>query len=310
MSTNGQPNTHQSAQSGRSRVEAQWLDYEPKSHTMSWMVSYADIMTIILTFFVLLLSISSIAQNKFDLLVESMTGRQVGNLREVKARIDEVVEHQSLGGQVGTKIDEDGLKVEFANALLFDSGQAELNPKAAEILEPISAHLVENLEPQYGITIEGYTDDIPISNGRYQSNWELSTNRAIHVMKRLQQAGLGAKRMSVQGFADTRSATDVDLHDTTAVESLSAEERAKARAANRRVVLRIHPLGADIVEDVIKDVADNAAPEDVTDAEQDPNAVQADPSAVQADSDAAQEDSHAVQQDKPRPAKSSHEPKD
>ncbi len=207
------------------------------------MVSYADIMTIILTFFVLLLSIATITQNKFDMLVESFTGRKIGNLQKVKKEIDEVVEYQALAGQISTRIDEDGLKVEFANALLFDSGEATLHEQAAEVLEPIGQHLVEDLEPHYGVTIEGYTDDVPIANGRFNSNWELSTSRAIDVMKRLREAGMESERMSIQGFADTRAATDVDLHDPEQVEELSAEELDEIRAANRRVVLRIHPLG-------------------------------------------------------------------
>lgn len=213
----------------------------------AWIISYADLMTIILTFMILLLSISTIAQTKFDLLVESLTGQKVGNLQEVKVKIDEVVKRESLGAEVTTNIDERGLTIQFSNALLFNSGEAELTDRAIAVFEPISKHLVHDLEPQYGLIIEGYTDDVPISNSRYQSNWELSTSRAIHVMHKLVEEGLDRQRLSVMGFADTRAATEVDLHDAASIAAMSDEELDKARAANRRVVIRIDRLHEDVL---------------------------------------------------------------
>ena len=94
--------------------------------TSSWIVSYSDIMTIILTFFILLLSISTIAQTKYELIVQAFTGEKAGNLTEVEQEIKEVIEEQGLSGEVKTKLDMDGLKVSFSNALLFASGEAKL----------------------------------------------------------------------------------------------------------------------------------------------------------------------------------------
>lgn len=216
-----------------------------------WIISYADLMTIILTFMILLLSISTIAQTKFDLLVEALTGQKVGNLQEVKIKIDEVVQRESLGAEVMTNIDDRGLTIEFSNALLFESGEAELTERANAVFEPIARHLVHDLEPAYGLVIEGYTDDVPISNTRYKSNWELSTSRAIHVMEKLAEEGLERRRMSVQGFADTRAATTVDLLDADQVASLTVSELQEARAANRRVVIRIDRLHADVLERIL-----------------------------------------------------------
>ena len=220
----------------------QFLAFDPSSHKVGWVLSYADMMTIILTFMILLLSISTIAQTRFDLLVEALTGQKVGNLQQVKIKIDKVIKQEQLGGEVSTKIDEHGLKIEFSNALLFPSGEADLTERGNAVFEPIAHHLVADLEPAYGLVVEGYTDDVPISNSRYHSNWELSTSRAIHVMRRLTELGLDRRRMSVQGFADTRAATDVDLHDGEELARLSPDEIDRARAANRRVVIRIDRL--------------------------------------------------------------------
>ncbi|TXD36884.1 OmpA family protein [Lujinxingia vulgaris] len=218
-----------------------------------WLVSYADMMTILLTFMILLLSISTIAQTKYDLLVQAFTGSRAGNLHEVQEKIDRVIEEQALGGEVQTLLDDEGLKIQFSNALLFNSGSAELLPRALEVFGPIERHLVDDLGPTYGLVIEGYTDDVPVVSGRYRSNWELSTSRAIHVMERLAAAGLDRRRMSVQGFADTRPATEVDLYDTTTVDALDEAALNEVRGANRRVVIRIDALDPDLVQRLYPD---------------------------------------------------------
>lgn len=224
------------------------LDVEVSSHTGGWIVSYADMMTIILTFFILLLSISTIAQTKYELLVQAFTGERAGNLMEVKEQIDRIIEEQRLGGEIATNMDANGLAIEFSNALLFNSGEAELKASAEVVFAPIERHLVEDLEPQYGLVIEGYTDDVPISNGRFRSNWDLSASRAIHVMERMQRAGMDSRRISIKGYANTRPATEVDISDPAALARLSPEALEAARAANRRVIIRIDALAPEVVE--------------------------------------------------------------
>ncbi len=224
-------------------------DEEEKN--IGWMISYADMMTIILTFMILLLSISTIAQTKYDLLIQAFTGERLGNLHEVQDTIDQIVEERTLTGEVRTFLDDDGLKIEFSNALLFESGSAELRPEAEEVFGPIRLHLAEKLGPNYGLVIQGYTDDVPIASGRFRSNWELSTSRAIHVMEELAAAGLDKRRMSVEGFADTRPATDIDLLDEGHLATLTPEELEEARSANRRVVIRIDTLPAERIEHIL-----------------------------------------------------------
>lgn len=236
--------------SSRKYFGAVFVDAEEPVNKAGWVISYADMMTIILTFMILLLSISTIAQTKFDLLIEALTGQKVGNLQEVKIKIDDVIKKESLGAEVMTNIDDRGLTIEFSNALLFESGDADLTERASSVFDPIGKHLVEDLEPAYGLVIEGYTDDVPISNAKFSSNWELSSSRAIHVMERLVEEGLEPRRLSVQGFADTRAATSVDLHDEEKIANLSDEELQDARAANRRVVIRIDKLHEDVLKQI------------------------------------------------------------
>jgi chemotaxis protein MotB len=213
----------------------------------AWIVTYADIMTIILTFFILLLSMSTIAQTKYELLVQAFTGEKAGNLRDVKEDIDKMIEEQGLTGEIKTQLDLNGLKIEFSNALLFASGEAELTERAIAAMAPIERHLVNALDAQYGLVIEGYTDDVPIRNARYRSNWELSTSRAIHVMERLVLAGMDRRRISVQGFADTRAATEAEIATEAGRAQLAPAELEAARAANRRVVIRVDALPPELL---------------------------------------------------------------
>lgn len=234
----------------RKHMDIDRFALEKSSHTGGWIVSYADMMTIILTFFILLLSISTIAQTKYELLVQAFTGEKAGNLMEVKEKIDKVIEEQRLGGEISTKMDKDGLVIEFSNALLFTSGEADLKAGAEVAFAPIERHLVDDLEPHYGLVIEGYTDDVPISTRRFASNWELSSSRAIHVMERLNQAGLDPRRISVKGYANTRPATDIDITDPAALSTLSPDELATVRAANRRVIIRVDALDLEVLQRV------------------------------------------------------------
>ena len=231
----------------RGMLDIDVVDFEESDAQGSWIVSYADMMTIILTFFILLLSISTIAQTKYELLVQAFTGDRAGNLNEVKEEIDKIIEEQNLGGEISTQLDADGLTIEFSNALLFNSGDAKLKTDADKVFVPIEKHLISSLEQTYGLVIEGYTDDVPIKNKRFESNWDLSASRAIHVMERLRDAGLDARRLSVKGYANTRPATEVDISDPAALAKLSPTELAEVRAANRRVIIRIDALAPEVL---------------------------------------------------------------
>ncbi len=234
-----------------------WLGQQRYNDTdrgprVAWMVTYADMMTIILTFMILLLSISTIAQTKYEVIVEQFTGERVGNLHDVQEAIDEIIAAAELDSDVDTDLDDDGLTVEFSDALLFPTGSDELRDEALPVFEPIRVHLAEELDPHYGIIVEGYTDDVPIHSGRFASNWELSAARAIHVKERLEDAGVDPRRLSIEGYADTRPATDVDLLHEETVAELDDDKLEEVRSANRRVVIRIDTMPAERIEQLME----------------------------------------------------------
>ena len=116
------------------------------------------------------------------------------------AEVDAYVEQAGLHGKVSTREDADGLAIEFKDALLFDSASAELRSEGAGTLEAVARKIAEL--PTRSVLIEGHTDDVPISTPRFASNWELSSQRAINVVKLLIEEGVPANRLAATGFGE------------------------------------------------------------------------------------------------------------
>jgi chemotaxis protein MotB len=208
------------------------------SNHMSWVLSYADIMTNILAFFVLLLAMSHVSASRYEELASAFGNRPIQNLEEVQRDLQGLANDLGVQQEVRVERTDGGLFIELENSILFESGQAELSQQSLSLLESIGRRLAAMLEDRYAVVVEGYTDDVPIHNSRFRSNWELSTSRAIFVMEELVGAGVPQNLISVQGFADTRARA----------RNAAGEEIESARASDRRVVLRVaeaRPVGEE-----------------------------------------------------------------
>jgi chemotaxis protein MotB len=191
-----------------------------------WLISYADMLTLLVGFFVLIIASVPLRRSSFERIAAALSSSQrPAPLEELREKVDKLVERSpELKDRVRTRDDAEGLGIEFKDALLFDSGSAALRPEARPAIDEI-AHLLREL-PARPVTIEGHTDDVPISTRDFHSNWELSSQRAINVLNALQSAGVGREHMSARALADTRPLeTQGNL-----------EQR---RTANRRVVIRV-----------------------------------------------------------------------
>ncbi len=199
----------------------------------SWLLPYVDVVSLLLAFLILALAMSKVNLHRFELLSAALTHKSAPpSLDALKEKIDQMIVSKGLTGQVKTVIDDDGLRMELKNALLFDSGQADITPAGRAAIDRMAA-LLPTIDDRYQIAIEGHTDDQPIHTVRYDSNWELSAARSISVLKLFTGAGIGAQRLSAQGYADTRPATPIAAgSDPTTL--------AHARSENRRVLIRIH----------------------------------------------------------------------
>ena len=209
-------------------------------NTDRWMVSYADFVTLLFCFFTAMFAISNIDTNKLGKFVESMRtafhesgirGNAFSVIEGVQVFVPTNVELESslkeaLGtllseskGDVHVTSDSRGVSVSIADKYFFESGSADLKGNHKDVLDKIASVL-----DQYSnlIRIEGHTDNIPISNRRFPSNWELSAARAINVAKYFMSShNIQPDRISTIGYSEYRP---VASNDTT-----------EGRAKNRRV---------------------------------------------------------------------------
>jgi len=205
-----------------------------------WPLSMADMMTNLLCFFVLLVSIATFDETKFSAAAEAMGeafGGKTNQATVTEQHLMQFEEAQSLAfvraafealfrpNENAIEIDErpDSLAVTIYGDNFFKKNSSILTNRANYVLERIA--IVTDQLP-FPITIEGHTDDKPPpSNSQYPTNWELSIARASVVTRYLIENGLPAKKAQAVGLASNRP--------------LESNETAEGRARNRRIVLLI-----------------------------------------------------------------------
>lgn len=209
------------------------LSYRDEEGDTGWLLPYVDVISLLLAFLILALAMSKVDAYRFELVSSMLARRQARpSLLVVKEQIDEAMRQQQLTGDVRTTLDEEGLRMEIRNALLFESGEAVITPRGQSAIDQVIA-LIPRLDQRYQIAIEGHTDDVPIHTARFDSNWDLSAARANNVLKSFLHAGVNPRRLSAQGYADTRPAEEPAA-------GLEGKALAEVRAENRRVVIRIY----------------------------------------------------------------------
>jgi chemotaxis protein MotB len=228
-----------------------------------WLVSYADFITLLFAFFVVLYATTYVDNKKVAQVSKAIRGgfqelgsfSSAGNngsipkvaklvndlstapvhgpprlpLSEVKKDLEKSLGDEIRKRQVDIRVVPDGLVVSLREVGFFNTGEAQLLPEA----EPVLTHIAQVLaEGGFQIRVEGHTDDVPIHNAHYQSNWELSTARATEVvLMMVQKCGFEADHLSVAGYAQYRP-----------VESNGTED---GRRKNRRVDLVIVSLPSE-----------------------------------------------------------------
>lgn len=197
---------------------------EDKNH---WMLSYSDIVTLLLCFFAMFFAISQVDTVKFEMISEYFSKSQKTPLHVLEKTVKALIVEHEMEDVVDVQLTPDGLELNFQNKILFDSGKAELKPKAFSILLALANILKTNEVKDRVIQVAGHTDTLPIvSSSLYPSNWELSTARASQVIRYFIDRGLRKERFEAIGYADTH---------------LREKENSNRRglAANRRVVLLV-----------------------------------------------------------------------
>lgn len=196
------------------------------------MLSYADLITNLLLFFVVLLTAASLSKGRMQQIVKSLSGTDApASLESIRKELDAKIAANQLHELVNATVTPDGLELSLNSGLVFDSGQAKIRP---ELVETVSSmlQLLAPYSAKYLFAVEGHTDSTPIVNGTtFPTNWELSSARAIVVRQRLEDVGIARARIRVEGYADTKPLPEDQL------DGLNAEQRL---ARHRRVVVRIY----------------------------------------------------------------------
>jgi chemotaxis protein MotB len=201
-------------------------------HEESWLLSYADLITNLLLFFVVLLTAANFSRLKMQQIAQSISGKESpASLESIRKEIEAQIAAKNLQDLVTTTVTDAGLEVSLNSGLVFDSGKAKIRPEFEETV----ASMLKELAPyssKYNFAVEGHTDSTPIvSGGLFASNWELSSARAIVVRQRLEEVGINRSRIRVEGYAETKPLPEQLL------KGLSEDERL---ARHRRVVVRIY----------------------------------------------------------------------
>lgn len=197
----------------------------------SWLISYLDMLTLILTLFALLLSFSSMKKPGAE--AENASPRQQphavprladilpasSGLKPQEEQLAESLQKLDLKGVEATP-GREGMTLRIDDRLLFSSGSAELTAGGKAVIGKLQPLLAEF---DGEVSIEGHTDDRPIMTDRFPSNWELSTGRAIAVLRHLASQGHPVDGLRAVGYADTQP--------------LASNDSEAGRAENRRVEL-------------------------------------------------------------------------
>jgi chemotaxis protein MotB len=235
----------------------------PEDHDNAerWLVSYADFMTLLFAFFVVMYAISSLNEGKYRVLSSAMVNafrsgapisvstnpsgsantmiqepvtkpishalkdskqNEQAKLANMSNDLRRVLAPLVKGGQVKITQTEKGVEIEIKDSALFQTGQAQPGAQSRAMLTQV-ANVLKTVDNS--VSVEGFTDDVPISTPVYPSNWELSAARAGSVVRLFQENGIDGERLVAVGRAANRP--------------VSANDTPEGRARNRRVSITV-----------------------------------------------------------------------
>jgi chemotaxis protein MotB len=203
----------------------------------NWLVTYSDLMTLLLAFFVLIVSISTIDQQKVEQVSQSMEGALTGQAVEtpfdsLDKELGSVVGSLDLESEVEVQKDALGVSIRFSSQSFFDSGSVEIKLDRKQVFMKIARTIMELDSLDYVVNVDGHTDDIPIRSAQFPSNWELSVGRAARVVRLFQNVGIPKEQLKASGFGDSRPIVPNRDENGNAIRENQAQ--------NRRVDVYVH----------------------------------------------------------------------
>lgn len=196
-----------------------------------WLWAYADLITNLLIFFVALLAATELSQVKLQEVAEKLSGKRTeDSLSSIQDQLQSEIKALNYQDIVRTDLTRDGLEISFDSGVMFPSGSAEIRSNYQEVMNTVMAKVVPYSQ-RYRFAIEGHTDARPLApQSKYESNWELSSARALEVRKKLAHTGIPQEKVRIESYASNKPIPNSKLA------GLSGEEM---QSRQRRVVIRI-----------------------------------------------------------------------
>lgn len=222
-----------------------------------WMTTFSDLMTLLLTFFILLFSFSNVNAQKFEDIANALQSILTGQgaitifesdstpgdapmeeitptsdeeaedisnkTKEIYKIVQNFIEEEGLEAEVTLRADRRGVIIDIKETILFDSGRAELKAESNRVLDKLTK-LINQFDNN--IIVEGHTDNVPMHNYKFPSNWELSVTRATTVVRYFtEERDIDPTRLSAAGYGEHRP--------------IAPNNNDENRALNRRVNILI-----------------------------------------------------------------------
>jgi chemotaxis protein MotB len=219
-------------------ADPRFQNSEEEGDSEDWMTTFADMVTLLLAFFVLLTAISKVDTVLFEQVKAGMA-KGIGKrdvdtpVTQLRKEMEEAIKSLKVQEEVGIGTDSQGVTLEFAASSFYQPGSAEIRDEAIPILNRVAATINADRYQGFQVEVQGHTDNTPISTPLYPSNWELSAARATRVVRFFEQAGTLASRMRAIGLADTAP----KVPNTGPY----GDPLPQNQEINRRIVVRIHP---------------------------------------------------------------------
>jgi chemotaxis protein MotB len=204
----------------------------------NWLISYADMMTLLCGFFIMLFSMAKLDEAKYDsfkeALVKQFGGEYTSATKEMAKFASEIIQELGVEQKAIVKSDINGVSIVFESTIFFETLSSDVTTQGKQILNKLIQSIKKRQDPagkQFKIVVEGHTDGRPITGGIYPSNWELSGARAARVIRMFLDQGFASDHLTAIGYADT--------HPHAPTRNSAGQWDEKALAQNRRVVIRI-----------------------------------------------------------------------
>jgi chemotaxis protein MotB len=243
------------------KVKPNWSKKKSDENVEDWMTTYGDMVTLLLTFFVMLASISKVEIPLYEQVAAGIQ-KEIGKketespIALMKIDLQDAIYSLQAEKEVVVGTDDRGVVLEFASTALYRPGSAEVKAEGLPLLGRMAETLNSPRYRGYLIEVEGHTDDDPIATAQFPSNWELSAGRATRVARTFIDFGVAHDRLKATGYAETRP-----LVPNRTADGIPIKEN---QAKNRRVIIRIYPKDFDVRKDNLprvtaQELADSAA---------------------------------------------------